>query len=89
MRHVSQLQLIREKVAQAFSDAGLPPEELRETILIRNGCYCGRRFEVAEGHAIWFCEENQIKFYGPNGNVIRVIRELVPAENTLHHRDAA
>lgn len=58
MRHVSQVQLVRERVAQAFAEQELASDqEIRETILIRNGCYCGRRFETDGGHAIWFCEE--------------------------------
>ena len=77
MRHVSQVQMIRERVTQAFAEQGLASTtEIRESILISNGCYCGRRFETEGGHAIWFCEENQLKLYGPQGNVIRVIRNL-------------
>ena len=44
--------------------------EMRETILIRNGLYCGRKFECQGHHVVWFTEENQIKFFSPSGNLI-------------------
>jgi hypothetical protein len=45
----------------------------RETILIRGGNYCGRRFEAEQGHAIWFVEEDQVKFVDAAGRVVRVV----------------
>ncbi len=42
----------------------------RETILIRAGMYCGQRFQRDGFEAIWFVEENQIKFRGPDGSVV-------------------
>ena len=49
---------------------------LEETILIRNGFYCGRRFATSGAHAVWFCEENQLKFYGGNGKVLYVLQNV-------------
>jgi len=36
---------------------------VQETILIRDGYYCGRRLQCGDFEAIWFVEENQVKFY--------------------------
>jgi hypothetical protein len=45
--------------------------ELRETILIRDGLFCGRKFRCCGHSVVWFMEENQIKFFGPAGNLLR------------------
>jgi hypothetical protein len=74
-------EFVRNLVAQTFTQLGVDGrDELRETILIRDGNYCGRRFEAEGGAAVWFVEEGQIKFYGTDGSVIRVIdAEAAPA----------
>jgi hypothetical protein len=48
-------------------------EELRESILVRDGVYCGRRFEQSGWGAIWLAEVNQIKFYDPAGRFARLL----------------
>jgi len=77
MRHVAVVEQVRQIVQRVFQELSIPTQsELEETILIRDGYYCGRRFATAGAHAIWFCEENQLKFYGENGTVMRVIQDL-------------
>ena len=45
-------------------------EQIRETILVKSGMYCGRRFAL-HGHVLtWFIEENQIKLIGPDGRLL-------------------
>ena len=45
-------------------------EQIRETLLVRGGMYCGRRFTV-HGHILtWFAEENEVKLMGPNGRLV-------------------
>ncbi len=51
-----------------------PPDQLQETILVRDGFYCGRRFQSEQVQAIWFIEEDQIKYYSADGGVVRVSR---------------
>jgi hypothetical protein len=61
---------VRALVRTTFSELGIDTSPLwRETVLIRNGAYCGRRFDVAGGHAIWFVEEHQIKFFLGDGRL--------------------
>ncbi len=43
---------------------------LHETILIRNGLYCGRKFQAYGYEVVWFIEEDEIKFFGPLGNLL-------------------
>ena len=64
---------VHQILAELDLDAG---KELRETILIRGGNYCGRRFEAEGGHAIWFVEEDQLKFFRADGSVARVVEHI-------------
>lgn len=66
---------IRHTVRQTLERLGCDLSDLHEAILIRQGMYCGRRFECAGGSAIWFIEEQQIKYYDSDGRVL----ETVPA----------
>jgi hypothetical protein len=65
---------VRRLVAETLVALGLSSgAEPRETILIRDGAYCGRRFDSADGHAVWFIEEAEIKFFRCDGSLVRVI----------------
>jgi hypothetical protein len=70
---------IRRIIADAFSELGLSDgDEPSETILIRDGAYTGRRFDVANGHAVWHIDEQLLKFFRTDGSLAQVI-ELTPA----------
>src|SRR6476620_8687471 len=66
-------QLVNHTFAELHLSAGCDP---RETVLIRDGLYCGRRFDVENGHAVWFMEEEQIKFFRADGRLARVIEPI-------------
>lgn len=77
MHHAQLTEGVRRLVADAFADLGdAPGSELRETILIRNGGYCGRRFETDNAAAIWFVEENQLKVFQADGRLVRVVHPI-------------
>ena len=64
MRHAGVLERVRQSVKEAFAAQGLEPhEDICETILIRDGFYCGRSFTAGNFRAVWFLEENLIKFF--------------------------
>ncbi len=69
----SHLQRTRAFIEQAFQqldqNTTLP---LREAALIRDGQYCGHRFTSRELTAVWFFEEDEIKFYGSDHQLIQV-----------------
>lgn len=44
----------------------------RESILIRNDFYCGRQFHSTDHHAIWFIEEDELKIYDADREVVAV-----------------
>lgn len=74
MPHAALTLLVRDCVLQFFAELGIDAaDELRETVLIRGGMYCGRRFEAEGGAALWFVEEDQVKFLSNSGQVLRVV----------------
>jgi hypothetical protein len=45
--------------------------KLRETMLIRNGNYCGHRYRLGDFEAVWFIEEDELKFSSSADGTIR------------------
>jgi hypothetical protein len=79
MPHAELTQHVRQLVAEAFARAGMPqPADFTESILIKGGNYCGRKFVGSSGHAVWFVEENQLKLYNAEGQLIQVMSTLIP-----------
>lgn len=79
MPHAQRIDEVRRQVAQTFARLQVGrPEEFRESILIRDGSYCGRRFETDGAYAVWFLEEDEIKFYGAIGDLRRAIESPLP-----------
>lgn len=82
MPHHTVTSAIRQQVIQGFVEFGAAQsDELRETILVRDGNYCGRRFESDAGTAIWFFEEGQVKVYRADGTLAQVLEAKSPAES--------
>lgn len=77
MTHVDYLEKLRDYVRSNLVAMGANLEAFQETILIRNGQYCGRRFRAGPFEAVWFSDENELKFYAPEGGVARVDRPLI------------
>jgi hypothetical protein len=70
MSHAQITDSVRRIVTETLVAVGLSDGEApQETILIRNGAYCGRRFDTSRGHAVWFVEEEQIKFFRVDGSL--------------------
>jgi hypothetical protein len=64
MPHAQRIDEIRRQVSETFAGMEIrEPSQFRESILIRKGSYCGRRFEAEGAYAIWFLEEDEVKFY--------------------------
>jgi hypothetical protein len=65
---------VRQIVAQAFLELGVPHQELSrmsDTILIRDGFYYGRSYRAGGLMAMWMA--GLIQFYGPEGEMLRTI----------------
>ncbi len=64
MPHAQRIAEVRRQVSETFAHMQVPqPDQYRESILLRGGIYCGRRFEAHGANAIWFLEEDEVKFY--------------------------
>lgn len=75
---------VRHSVQQHFAELNFgSSEHCQETILIRGGNYCGRRFVAPQGHAIWFVEEDQLKFFDAGGRVVRVLDQVSASDRAL------
>ena len=70
MQHTHQLEAIRTVVTQTFAKYTSDEVEFCESVLIRDGFYCGRRFISDAVRAVWFAEDNVIKFYGQDGQFL-------------------
>ncbi len=79
---------IRVLVEQQFAEIRPGSNGIEhEALLIRDGIYCGHRYQKSDLTAVWFFEENQIKVYGAEGGVLRVICPSQHAPN--QHPEAA
>jgi len=67
---VSPVESLRQYIHTNFERLGAYQAEVRETILVQNGHYCGRRFSCGDFLAVWFVEENEVKFYDAQGHVL-------------------
>ena len=54
--------------------AKTPDSPVQETLLIRDGCYCGQKFRVGLYTAVWFVEEAEVKIFGPSGTLVEAFR---------------
>lgn len=65
--------VVRQLICDRFTRFGAAADdEVTETILVREGYYFGRRFEQDGFQAVWFVEEEQVKFYNREKAVIDV-----------------
>lgn len=72
MHHHQLLNSVRVQVQGTLARLGAADAPPQETILIRDGMYCGRRFYIDDFMAVWFIEEGEIKFYDQAGAVATV-----------------
>ena len=69
---------VRSHVRGVFLQHGASQEDpIEEAILIRDGFYCGRRFQCGELKAVWFVEEDQLKIYDQEGVVQKATVSLI------------
>lgn len=86
---VDQMQRLRQFVERTMCRLGAErPAVVQESILIENGYYCGRRFRCDGFEAVWFAEENQLKFYSPEGNIVETSSLAEPAARSVEARAA-
>jgi len=83
MSHVSHVDTVRQQIRTQFEELGFRlTEPPAETILIRAGHFCGRRFHQGEAYAVWLIEENRIIFYDNQGTELLVLTSPVAERGT-------
>lgn len=68
----TQTDLAGADAKQAGSTGPTPPQAIQESILIRDGFYCGRRFDAGTHEAVWFMEEDELKISDLTGDLLCV-----------------
>ena len=64
MQREAVMDRVRAGIQRVLTELGKRESEpLRETILIRDGHYCGRKFVGQAVTVVWFHEEGEVKFY--------------------------
>jgi hypothetical protein len=87
MSSTTPVEKIRAVIANQLSNCGVRDvQTLREAILIRDGLFCGRKFQCEGFEVIWFIEEDQIKYFAPSGDLIKATSA---AECILLYQDAS
>jgi hypothetical protein len=68
------IEFIRNRVRRTLEEMGLADAAPKgETLLMLAGYYVGREFRFADVRAVWIASEGRIKFYGDDGEVLRVV----------------
>lgn len=62
-----------ESPASSETEPESVPSIVRESILIRNEFFCGRRFFTSEHSAVWFVEEDELKIFHQDGSLLCVL----------------
>lgn len=57
----------------ASDDEGTRENIVRETMLIRNEFFVGRRFYTDTHRGVWFIEEDELKIYGSDNQLLCVL----------------
>jgi hypothetical protein len=71
MQHAEQLHAVRKLIRETLQAEGVESfDDFFEKILLRDGFYCGRSFSCGGFRAVWFVEEQMIKYHGPDGHVL-------------------
>jgi hypothetical protein len=62
---------VQNRFLQMLADQGVVSADgIRETLLIRDGFYCGRKFSMEGYSLVWFVEEDQIKVFDKENALI-------------------
>ena len=68
------LHWLRDAGVNACSDSHDNSLIQRESVLIRDEFFCGRRFIAKDHHAVWFIEEDVVKIHLSDGQLMHVLR---------------
>ena len=88
MSTVTHVEKIRLVIAEQLVRFGAQRvESMREAILIRDGMFCGRRFQCDGYEVVWFIEEDEIKFFSPCAELLLATSALACVATYESRRD--
>ena len=73
MTNSQRLSNVRNAFTQWLKSQDGEPDRITpgsESIVIRGGFYCGRRFNAQSHHAMWFLEEDELKIFDSAGQIV-------------------
>ncbi len=79
---------VRNNVRQTVEKYGGDPDSICESILIRDGFFCGRRFHADTLQVVWFVEEDELKIYDLDGS-LQEVRSASIIDDAQQWRPAA
>ena len=89
MGHHEKVEQIRSFVRETLIRLGAEQvDTVSESMLIREGFFCGWRFAAGGMEAVWFVEEAEIKFLDGHGAVLQVV-DLSQDSATVNTQRAA
>lgn len=77
MRVLPQAQEVRRLVQHVFDQLGIDDAEasdVNETILINDGAYRGRSYQIDGYFAMWLIDAGLLQFYDDDGNMLRTVK---------------
>jgi len=77
--HLRELTAVRRRIAEYFSVPDAPPPKWRETFLLDDSFYRGRRFDFPQGAAVWSPGERTIAIWR-DGQLVEKLRLVVNDE---------
>ncbi|MEM8734708.1 MAG: hypothetical protein AAGG44_10825 [Planctomycetota bacterium] len=96
MENETPVEKARQAIAWQLRSLGVQDtDSMHETMLIRTGLFCGRKFQCEEHQVVWFLEEDEIKIFSPIGDLLKAtsamecIRSFDLASAPQEHRKAA
>lgn len=88
MTKATPVEKIRLAIAEQLIQLGVPAtESLHETMLIRNGLFCGRKFQSEGYEVVWFIEEDELKFFSPRGELLKATSAIAFLLEAEQRRD--
>jgi hypothetical protein len=74
MSHAETVSVVRLKAIEAFLQFRLRDgPEPTDSILLKGGIYCGRRFEVERGYAVWDAASDELRVFRHGGKLLTAI----------------
>ena len=83
MSHADLVAHVRQLVQRMLGRRCVNPvSEMKESLLIHDGAYCGRRFLLGKVEAIWLSEETQIQIFDAEKKLVDTVAVAVDSEQS-------